>query len=226
MSGAAATAMRSARLAGGFYALNIVTIFAAIVLMGGGLLTGEPAQLLAHANQLRWAFSLELVSSTASIVVAALLYELLKPVHAGLALASAALRVTACAAALVGYVLQFAPLELAGGVRLMSDLDAPAQHAVALLLYRLHGPIQNLVIVLFGVHFALLGGLIWRSGYLPRPLGALALASGLAAILFLTPAAGPLLPGLAGLGLVTELSLTSWLLFRGVDAGRWPVAAA
>ena len=49
---------------------------------------------------------LKVISTVCSIVVAALLYELLKPVNEPVSLIAAFFRLTACAVALVGYVFQ------------------------------------------------------------------------------------------------------------------------
>jgi hypothetical protein len=79
--------MRAARIAGVFYLLNIVTIFLSI------LVRGTSAQPL-----------LQVISTACSVVVAALLYEVLKAVNESLSLTGAFFRLLACAVAVIGYV--------------------------------------------------------------------------------------------------------------------------
>ena len=79
-----------ARAAGTFYILNIVTILLSIAVRR------FPT---AH-------FALEIASTASSVVVAALLYEVFKPVQEAISLVAAFFRLTACAVALVGYVFK------------------------------------------------------------------------------------------------------------------------
>jgi len=160
-----------ARMAATFYALNIVTILMSI--------------LLRHSVSLHQ--PLQIISTACSIVVAALLYEVLKPVDEALSLVAAFFRLTACSTALVGYVFK---------------------------------PAANMVIILFGFHFIVIGSLIFRAGY--RVLGALATFAGCAALIFFAPPiATPLFPYFAAVGLVTELSVTAWLFTARFDRGPW-----
>ncbi|GAA0932867.1 DUF4386 domain-containing protein [Virgisporangium aurantiacum] len=82
----------------------------------------------------------------------------------------------------------------------------------------------SLALVFFGVHLALLGYLLHRSGLVPRVLGALVGVSGVAYLidsfgsLLTTGYGGALAGGLILLMLVGELGLVGWLLVRGVAA--------
>ena len=92
---------RIARLAGALYALNIATIWLAIFLAQGIVVAGDPAATVARladqAGRLQLAISAELVSTACSVGVAALLYELFRPVDAAASLAAAFFRLAACA---------------------------------------------------------------------------------------------------------------------------------
>jgi hypothetical protein len=190
-----------ARIAGGFYLLNIVTILLAVFLFRG-IVVGR------DEGALRLGIAFELISTSCSIVVAAFFYELLRPVSRSVSLIAAFCRLIACVVAVVGYIFQSAPLVVSG--------------AVGLLLYRLRVPATNIVIVFFGFHFVLLGYLIFRSGFLPRFLGVLAGLAGLGALTSVAPQlARPLFPYFVAIGLLTEVSLTVWLLAMGVDVERW-----
>lgn len=209
------------RTAGFFYLLNTLTILAAIFCFRGIVVPSDPAataaNLLAHESLYRAGFALELISTACSVTVAALLYELLKPVDPGLSLLAALFRIVACSVAIVGYVFQLAPLLLVGSAGATGSNPNDVS-ALGILVFRLHSAISDIVIVYFGFHFVLLGLLIMKSSFLPRALGALALVGGLAALVFLVPAfSRVMLPYVAGIGLVVEQSLTWWLLIKGVD---------
>jgi len=71
-----------------------------------------------------------------------------------------------------------------------------------------------------------LGYLIFRSGFLPRALGVLSIVSSLGALIYLAPPLARILsPYILGLGFILEVSLTAWLLLKGVDVERWRTLA-
>lgn len=214
-----------ARVAGLFYLLNILTIFAAIFCFRGIIVPRVPAataaNLIAHESLYRTGFALELVSTACSVAVAALLYELLKPVNSSVSLLAAFFRLIACTVAIVGYVFQLAPLLVVGGVTL-DGVKADELPALGMLLFRLHNLASDILIVFFGLHFVLLGYLVIKSSFLPRALGVLACVGGLGGmIFFVPPLARAVFPYVVGVGLVAEVSLALWLLIKGVNAERW-----
>jgi hypothetical protein len=212
----------NARIAGGLYVANIVTIWAAIWALHGIIVPRDPAataaNVVAHESMLRFGLGLELVSTACSIGVAALFYQLFRPVSASASLAAAFFRLAACAVAIAGYLFQFAPLELLAPGHPAGALGAPGLQAVALLLFRLHGLASNIVILLFGFHFILIGPLIYRSAFLPRALGVLAGMAGLGALVVLSP---PLFAALfryfVAVPLLAEVGLAAWLLLVGIS---------
>ena len=220
-----------ARIAGVFYLLNILTIFVAIFFLRGLVVSRDPAatasNLLAHESSFRLGFTLELISTMCSIVVAALFYELFRPVSRSLSLLAAFFRLIACAVAVLGYLFQLAPLQALGSAHYLSTLTMEQLEALGLLLYTFSAQASHIVIVFFGFHFVVLGYLIFASSYLPRTLGILAAFAGLGALAFggltfLAPTPGGYpFPYFAVLGLLTEVSLSLWLIIAGVNAERW-----
>jgi hypothetical protein len=82
--------------------------------------------------------------------------------------------------------------------------------------------------VFYGVAWVLRGYLIFRSTYLPRFLGVLLVLGGLAFVarnflLALAPAYAP--SSLLLLMLPGGLSLTVWLLVKGIDVQKWEARA-
>lgn len=83
----------TARTASAFYVLNIATILASIVLVSGIVVSGDPsataANLSVHEARFRTGIALQLVSTAASLGVAAFLYQLFNPVQSGVSLLAA-----------------------------------------------------------------------------------------------------------------------------------------
>ena len=223
-SAAGPSARAEGRVAGAYYLLNTLTILAAIALMRGVVVRGDPSATAASlmANQLRYqaGWALEVLSTACSLGVAAYLYRLFVPVSRGLALLSTCFRVIACAVAMVGYLAQAAPLQILSVGRDLGALSSEQLHAIAYLPFRVSGLASNLVIVTFGLHFVALGVLIYRSTFLPRALGVLVVVAGVSALTYLAPSltnARVVLP----LGFVAEASITVWLLTFGINERRW-----
>jgi len=87
------------------------------------------------------------------------------------------------------------------------------------------GPLQVRAahpLVFFGFYCLLIGYLILRSTFLPRPLGALMALASVGWLTFLWPSlARELYPYNLVPGMIGEGALTLWLLVKGVDAARW-----
>jgi Domain of unknown function (DUF4386) len=135
------------------------------------------------------------VVATVSYVAATLLvYDLLKPVNRSLSLLAASFSLAGCAGSLVRMFLK-----LGGQVSFM----------------------------FFGLHCLLVGYLIFRSTFLPRFVGALMAFGGLGwltlglASLLSPPFARSLSPYVMFPGILGEVTLTLWLLVKGVDVPKW-----
>lgn len=206
----------TARLAGIFYLLNIVTIFLSIFFFRGLFVSGDAtataSNIEAHRLLFQSGFASELVSTGCSLGVAAFLYHLLKPVNKSLSLFAAFCRLAACGMFIVNDLFQIASLQLA---RVESQL-------LGQMLSAFRANSSSIGIVFFAYHFVLIGYLIFKSNFLPRLLGALLILAGFGALMFLVPSFGrSLFLYFAPLGLIGELSLTGWLLVKGVNAQRW-----
>jgi Domain of unknown function (DUF4386) len=138
----------------------------------------------------------------------------------------------------------------------MNLLSAGLYLAVALLFYRLFRPVhQRLsavaaccsaagcgVMVLgllhrgpawanplyfFGPYCVLLGVLMVGSRFLPRALGLLMVAAGIAWLVFLLPSLPHAVTvGIEALGVAAEAALMLWLLAMGVNVDQWQAQAA
>jgi hypothetical protein len=214
-----ASLRRTARVAGVFYLFNILTILIGMLFFRGLVVPSDPAatatNVVAHRALFLFGSASDLISTTCSIVVAALFYELFKPVNKSLSLIAAFFRLIACAIAVIGYIFQLAPLQILGGTHHLSTQES---QALALLLYTLHTPASHIVILFFGFHFVLIGYLIFSSTFMPRILGVLVVLAGFAGLTFLVPPfAIHLFPYFVAVGLLAEVSLTVWLLTKGAN---------
>ena len=76
-------------------------------------------------------------------------------------------------------------------------------------------------LVFFGFYCLLIGYLIFKSSFLPRPLGVLMAFAGLGWLIFLSPPlANRLSPYVFAPGIIGEGALTLWLLTKGVATPR------
>jgi Domain of unknown function (DUF4386) len=139
------------------------------------------------------------------VVVAAGLYVVLAPVSQTGSLLAAWLRVAYAAV----FGIAIGQLVLALG-----RLEAPD---AALHLIEAFDTLWQIGLILFGTHLLLVGGLTYRSGYLPKILGALLAIAGLG---YLVDGLGTVLvagyvPGVAQVTFVGEVVLIFWLLIKG-----------
>ena len=213
-------------MVGFFYLVNTSTILLAAYFLGGLVVAGDPAatahNFLAREPAFRLGFALEMVSTASSIGVAASLYELFKPVSPVLSLLAAAFRFIACAVAAIGYLFQLSPLQVLAAAPHLGAFRLQEIQDLAFLLHGFSSPASRIVIVFFGFHFLCLSILIFRSGFLPKLLGAFVGLAGLGGLTFLMPQiAVQYFPEFAAVGALGEVSLTLWLLIFGVDAQKW-----
>ena len=96
--------------------------------------------------------------------------------------------------------------------------------SLALVLFRVNDDGAATAMAFFGFATVLNGYLIYRSSFLPRFLGVLAMISGACWLLFLYP---PLGRGAflytAPIGLLTSVIMIYWLLFIGVKEDQWHI---
>jgi len=221
----------NARAAGTCYLLNILTILIAVFLFRGLVVPGDAAataaSVLTREPLFRSAIAFEIISTAFSIAVAVLFYVLFKPVDESFSLLAAFFRLIACAVAALGYLFQIAPLVVLGGGSYLSAFNLEQLQGLAMLFFKLNAQVRNVSIVFFGFHFLLVGFLILKSTFLPRALGVLCALAGLGGLIFLAPPlASYLFPYIVAVGLLTEVSLTLWLLVKGVNEQRWKEQAS
>jgi hypothetical protein len=221
-----------ARVGGFLYLIVIVAGLFAEAFVRSNLVVGHDAAATARNIQaseslFRFGLSAELFGLACDAAIAVILYELLRPVHRGLALLAALLRIANGAIFGLTAVCQVAALRLLEGGDTLSAFTTDQLQQLALLAMKLHGDGYAIALVFFGFSLLALGYLLVRSGYFPRLLGVLTFIAGLGYVInsfvrFLAPGlAAQLGPSLLLPGFVAEVSLCLWLIVKGVDLARW-----
>lgn len=177
---------------------------------------------------LRLGFVGYLGEAITDVALAFLLYVLLRPVQANLAFLAVMFRLMATATFAFAELFYFAPSLILRGNEYLTAFSTDQLHSLALLSFNVYAAGASLFNVHYGIASMILGYLMFRSGFLPRVVGALWVLAGLGFVI------GTLLwiftPTVASLFLLPQIAavlpLALWLLVRGVDAEKWNQAAA
>ncbi len=228
----------AARVSGfGYLIITILAIFSEFFVRSKLVVPGDAATTVVNilANEMLFRIGIcgYLIVAILDIVVALALYVLLKPVNKSLALLAAWFRLVY--AVILGIALQnlLSVLQLLGGADYLAAFKTGELHAQVMLLLNAHSDGWLIGLVFFGLHCLVLGYLIFKSGYIPRILGALLVAASFGYVIdsfahFLLPNYSdyktPFLLLVAVPAFIGELSFTFWLLFKGVKIQRTQVA--
>jgi hypothetical protein len=221
--------LQSASLTAGIALLlmSVVAVFGKVVVVDGLMTEGNPAQSAADITASAELFRLGIVSLIVvialDVVVAWALYRVFSPVNASLSMLAAIMRLVYSA------VFMVAIGQLLGVARLLSDdgnrsvLGADQIQVQAMQGLTAFKDIWYVSQFLFGLHLLLIGYLAYRSGYIPRILGALLLIAGLG---YAADSLGAVLSqdpwtDISAFTFLGEFLLALWLVIRarGVAAG-------
>jgi Domain of unknown function (DUF4386) len=192
--------------------------FAAIErLVTEGDATKTAQDILSSQGSFRSAMVALVLVAVLDVIVAWALFGFFKPVHEGVSRLAAWLRVAYAA------VFAVAISQLVGTLRLLSNADylktfsAAQLRTEALLKINAFHDIWSISLVFFGLYLLLIGGLAYRSGYVPKFVGVLLVIAGLG---YLMDSFGALLVANYSLkaGAFTSLGevvLMIWLLVKG-----------
>lgn len=219
---------RTARLTGLLYlAIFVIAPFPFLIVPGVLVVDGDAATTAANVAESEGLFRAGLVAETLvvgiEIVVAGLLYGLLRPVSRSLSFAAAAARVAEAVVQAVNLLTGGMALLLVSGAAYLTVFEPAQLDALTALFLDLRVFLIMVWGVLFAFHLALLGYLVYRSGLWPRLIGGLL---GLASFGYLAQSYGHLLaPQHDGLFAVLvvilaapgELAFTLWLLWKGTS---------
>ncbi len=219
-----------ARTAGILYLVIIAAgIFAEFFVRGGLVIPGDAVQTAANIKEGNMLFRLgitaDMIMILADVAIGVFFYFLLKPVNKTLALLAAFFRLAQAATLGVNLLNLLIVQHLLGGGEFLTSLGAGQVPAMVTLFLNAHSSGYLLGLVFFGVHCLILGYLMYKSGFIPKILGALILIAAFGYLLdsfanFLLPSYKEyqdifmtlvFLPAFIG-----ELALALWLVIKGV----------
>ncbi|WP_010188134.1 MULTISPECIES: DUF4386 domain-containing protein [unclassified Sphingomonas] len=224
-----APAPSTARLTGALYLGTIVFGLFAEVGSRGSLIVGSDAaatarSILANEALFRAGLAADLAMLACYVGVTTLFLDMFRSVHAGVSRMAAAFSLIGIAVLAADTLLLLVPLRLLAAPPYLAALGSSQRDAVTLLALKVHGDGYDVSLVFFGIYCLMLGWLVWRSGFLPKTIGALMALAGACYILnsianLAVPAFARMLsPHLMDPTLIGEVTLALWLLVFG--AGR------
>lgn len=220
------------RAAGIFLVLSMLGGWFGEVQIPSQFMTGDAAttaaQLRLNEGLFRLGFAAYLVEAFSDLVLAWLFYLLLRPVHRDLALLSAFFGIVSMSLFAVMKMFYFsAPLLLKS--KYLTAFSPEQIDGLGGAFLSLYGGLSGLFMLFYGTAWIIRGYLTFKSGYLPRFLGALMAVAGLGFFAknltkLLAPAySSDLLLAPMFLNVVV---LAIWMLLKGVDQAKWDRAVA
>lgn len=228
------SARSAARIAGYSYlAIFVLAIFANFFVVTDLIESGDAGATAANIAESEGLFRSGLIAFTAvfvlDVVIAWALYIFFRNVNQDISLVTAWLRLVYTVLLGVGLIFFFLVLQLVGGAESLTALDIGQREAQVMLYLDAFNYAWLIGLVCFGVHLVFLGGLVLRSGFIPRAIGFLLIAAGVVYVgdtaahallsnyedyedLFLAIVAIP--------SVIGELSFALWLLLKGTKLGE------
>lgn len=218
-----------ARFAGfGLLLMFILAIFANFFVLESLIIPGNAAttanNIMANELLFRGGISSFIIVLILDVLVAWALYILFKPVNKNLALLALLFRLLYTAIFGVALYNFLSVLQLLSGADYLTVFETDQLHAQMMLFINAFNNGWLIGLVFFGFHLFVVGFLIFKSGFMPRILGILLIISSMGYLIdsfaklllsnytdyetiFLLIVAVP--------GVIGELSLAIWLLFKG-----------
>jgi hypothetical protein len=216
---------KTARMAGLFYLIFILTTVLASYIRGNIIVPGDAVatanNIVASQGLFRVGFITELVSAVFFVLAAWALYVLLKPVNKNLALLFLLLNLGGVAVECLNALNLFAALQVLSGANYLSVFQTGQLQAMAMSFLDLYTSGFAMTQIFFSAWLIPLGYLIYKSRFLPKWLGLLIILDFFGNMswflqVFLLPDYRILsYPGNA-ISFIAEIALTAWLLIMAV----------
>jgi len=228
---------RYARSAGALYLVIIVVGLLGQVLVKDRLIVaGDAAATAANitASQTLWRITVaaEIGYLALGVILAWLLYLLLRPINRDLALLGVFFNLVSIAVEVVARSSLLATLVVLGRSQALAAFEPQQLHALAYVTLRIHEYGFGLSLIFFGFVCLIFGYLIRKSQFLPALIGTLMQIAGVCylvnsfAVLIAPSLARALFPTILLPPFIGESALCLWLLLKGVDVPRWTEAVA
>src|SRR5665647_542132 len=216
---------KTARMAGLFYLIFILTTVLASYIRGNIIVSGDAAatanNIISSQGLFRVGFVTELVSATFFVLAAWALYVLLKPVNKNLALLLLVLNLGGVAVECLNALNLFAALQFLSGANYLNVFQTGQLQAMAMSSLNLYTSGFAIAQIFFSAWLLPLGYLVYKSRFLPKWLGLLLILDFFGNMswflqVFLLPDYGILAyPGNV-ISFIAEISLMLWLLIMAV----------
>jgi hypothetical protein len=216
---------KTARMAGLFYLIFILTTVLATYVRSQFIVSGDAAttanNILASQGLFRVGFVTELVSAVFFLLAAWSLYVLLKPVNKNLALLFLLLNLGGVAVECINVLNLYAALQFLSGANYLTAFQTGQLQAMAMSYLNLYTNGFLIAQIFFSAWLLPLGYLVYKSRFLPKFLGLLLILDFFGNMSwflqgFLLPNYGILAyPGNV-ISFIAEISLTLWLLIMAV----------
>jgi len=218
-----------ARIAGLLYLVIIIMGFCAETFVRNKLFVSGDANATAnniiHAEFL-WKIGItaDLIMQICDLPVMIILYYLLRPVSKKLALLNLSFNLIQTAVLVANKLNLLAALFFLGDAEYLKSFTPDQLHTLSYLSIKLHDFGFGIGLIFFGFVCLLEGYLIFRSVYFPKTIGVLMTVAGIcylsnSFILILAPQFSSI--ALLMPCLLAELSLSLWLIFKGVNLSVW-----
>ncbi len=221
-----------ARIGGILYLLIIIAgMFAEVFVRNKLFVSGDAT---ATANNIinspflwRIGISADLIMQICDLPVMLILYLLLKPVNKNIALLNLLFNMIQTAVLVANKLNLLNALFLLGDAEYLKTLDPNQLHTLSYLSIKLHEFGFGIGLIFFGIVCLLEGYLIFKSGYFPKTIGFLMQIAGVCyltnsfALILFPKLANIMFPIILMPPLIAELSLSLWLIFKGVNMSAW-----
>ncbi len=181
------------------------------------------ANILSSESLFRAGIVVELIGQVVFVVLALLLYQLLKAINRNLAVLMVILVIVAVTITCANMLNQYGALMMLNGDGFLNAFDLDQRQALAMTFLDLHEAGYMIAQVFFGLWLFPLGYLVYRSRFLPRIVGILlfvACFGYMADVVtyFLFPSFDVVFSEFTFVG---ELLLLLWLLAKGINVEKW-----
>jgi hypothetical protein len=216
---------KTARMAGLFYLIFILTTALAAVVRSRLIVSGDAAatanNIVSSQGLFRVGFVTELVSAVFFLLAAWALFVLLKPVNKNLALLFLLLNLGGVAVECINTLNLFAALQFFSGANYLNVFQTGQLQAMAMSFLNSYTNGFMIAQIFFGTWLLPLGYLVYKSRFLPKFLGILLILdfffwTSYFFQFFLFPDYGILVYPGSAFGFIAEISISLWLLIMGV----------
>jgi hypothetical protein len=207
------------------------TVRSTLVTPGDAAATAQ--NIAANESLFRWGMTGEAIAFLVEIALAGVLYVLLRPVSRSMSMTASLARVgEGVVMGAANLFTSVVTLVMVGGAGYLAAFNTEQRDALAMLFQESNDYVVLIWGFFFALHLAVLGWLVYRSGYFPRIPGMLLMLAGIG--YFAESFGGIVAPGSADamstlvlvLAVPGELVFSLWLLIKGVNADEWKRQAA